>query len=116
MDRVFVTNLQVDAIIGVHPQERTTPQPLLISFELPTDGRRAAATDRLDDAVDYEDAARSIGELAREGRYQLIETLAEEIAALLLQRFGVSSVSVEVQKPNALSDAESVGIRIQRPA
>jgi len=114
MDTVFVTNLAVQTIVGIHPEERTTPQQVLISFELQADTAKAAGSDDISDALDYHGAAQRITELVTAGRFQLIETMAERIAAALLEAYAITRVVVEVRKPAALGDAETVGVRIQR--
>ena len=114
MDTVFVTNLAVQTIVGIHPEERTTPQQVLISFELHTDTAKPARSDDISDALDYQGAAQRITELVTAGRFQLIETMAERIAAALLEAYPVPRVVVEVRKPGALHDAETVGVRIER--
>lgn len=114
MDMVFVTNLSVETIIGILPHERINPRQVLISFELHTDTSTAAGSDDIADAVDYAGASKRIIELITASRFQLIETLAERVAQLLLDTYPVNTVVVEVRKPAALSDAESVGVRIER--
>ncbi len=114
MDVVFVSNLAVETIIGIHPQERTTPQEVLISFELQADTRKAAQSDDIADALDYAGASQRIIELVTNSRFRLIETMAERIAELLLEAYPLSAVAVEVRKPAALSSAETVGVRIER--
>jgi dihydroneopterin aldolase len=113
-DRVFVRSLIVRAIIGIHPHERVTPQPVRISFEMETDIRAAARTDHISDALDYSRAADLVAALTRDGRFFLIETLAERIAERLLAEFRCDQVWVEVEKTEALADAASVGISIER--
>lgn len=85
-----------------------------ISFAMAVDTRRAAATDDIRDALDYARAAERVSELTRNGQYRLAETLAEQIAALLLAEFAADRVRVEVEKPEALADAASVGVSIER--
>ena len=114
MDVVFVTNLALEAIIGIHPEERTTAQPVAISFALQTDTRNAARSDDIVDAVDYEGACMRIAQLVSASHFQLIETMADQIAGLLLAEYPVSHVSVEVCKPDALDNAQTVGVRIER--
>jgi dihydroneopterin aldolase len=116
MGTVFVRGLSIQTIVGIHPAERTTPQQVLISFELVTDTGKAAASDNIADAVDYDGASQRISELVIARQFQLLETMAEEIAALLLAAYPLSAVAVEVQKPAALSNANSVGVRIERTA
>ncbi len=106
--------LTIDAIIGIHPSERENPQPVKISFAMATDTRTAAGEDAIEQALDYATAAERVAALARESKFQLVETLAEHIAALLLREFAIHRVRVEVEKPQALATADSVGVSIER--
>lgn len=114
MDTVFVRNLTVDAILGILPWERENTQPVRISFAMATDLRAAARSEDIAQAVDYAAAAERVAALTREGRFQLVETLAEHIAQLLLHEFPVQRVRVEVEKPEAVAAADSVGVSIER--
>jgi dihydroneopterin aldolase len=115
LDCTFVRDLVVRAIIGIHPHERVTPQPVRISFELEADIHAAAESADISAAVDYQQAALQVSELTHAGRFLLVETLAERIAELLLQRFPAAQVvRVQVEKPEALADAGAVGVRIER--
>ena len=111
---MFVRSLTVDAIIGVHPWERENRQPVRISFAMATDVAAAATSDSLEQALDYAAAAQRVAALARESRFQLVETLAEHIAQLLLHEFPIQRVRVEVEKPEAVAEADSVGVTIER--
>ncbi|MCZ6641675.1 MAG: dihydroneopterin aldolase [Gammaproteobacteria bacterium] len=113
-DTVFIRNLVVQTIIGIHPWERTTPQTVLISLEVQTETANAAAYDDITNTVDYAVLAERVSEFVSQAEFQLIETLAESIAALMLDDFEVMQVSVEVQKPGAIANTETVGVRIQR--
>lgn len=113
-DTVFIRNLAVQTIIGIHPHERTTPQTVLISLELETETTTAAAYDDIASALDYDVLAQRVTEFVSQAEFQLIETLAESLAALVLENLPVAQVLVEVQKPGAISNAETVGVRIQR--
>lgn len=114
MDTVFVRSLTVEAILGIQPREREQPQRVRISFAMATDASLAARDDDIARAVDYAAAARRVTALAVEGRFRLVETLAEHVAQLLLHEFPVQRVRVEVEKPDALAHADSVGVSIER--
>ncbi len=114
MDSVFVRNLTVSTIVGVYPEERTRPQRVIVSFELLADTRAAAQSDDLEDALDYGEAASRVAEFVRGSRFELIEALADGIAALLLEGYPAARVVVEVLKPGAVTDAETVGVKIER--
>ena len=113
-DTVFIRNLVIQTIIGIHPAERTTPQTVLVSLELETETTTAAADDDIVNALDYERLAQRVREFVSQAQFQLIETLAERLAVLVLEDLRVMLVSVEVQKPGAIPNAETVGVRIQR--
>jgi len=114
VDTVFVRALTIEAILGVHPWERENVQPVRISFAMTTDVRQAAQTDRIEHAIDYSAACTRVAALAREGKFQLVETLAEHVAQLLLREFPVQRVRVEVEKPAAIAAADSVGVSVER--
>lgn len=115
MDSIFVRDLVITAIIGIHPKERLDPQPVRISFEFEVNTRPAAASEDIRDALDYQRAAETARQITVSGRFQLVETLAERIAERLLRDHpAAGSVSVTVEKPSALDNAASVGVRITR--
>ena len=113
-DVVYIRGLVVEAILGVLPEERTTPQPVCISLEVRMDTRRAATSCQLEDTLDYAQLAEAVKTLSIDAQCLLVETLAEKIAHLALEQAHVQSVTVDVMKPNALDESEGVGVRITR--
>ncbi len=113
-DRIFIRNLEIDAILGVLPQERTTAQKVVVNLELETDTRKAAESRDLTDTVDYAALAAAIKTLVQTAEHLLVESLVEDIADLTLADSRVSGVTVTVAKPAALEDAEQVGVTIYR--
>jgi len=85
-DFVSVKDLSVRAVIGVHAWERDVEQTLMVSVDMATDVRKAAASDDLADALDYSAVAETIAAVLRDGRFRLIETAAEHVAGRLLGR------------------------------
>lgn len=114
MGSLFIRSLPVHCIIGVHPHERASRQRLLISLTLETDFSAAAAGDDIDQAVDYSALAADIEAFAREGQFQLIETLAERLADRLFQP-PITELRIEVLKPAALEQTREVGVIARRP-
>ncbi len=114
MDIIFIRELRVQTIIGVHPWERQTRRTLLLDLELGADVRPAAATDRLDDTLDYQAVARRVGEFAAASDFRLVETLGERIAELVLREFGVPWLRLTLRKPGVPSGAREAGIIIER--
>jgi dihydroneopterin aldolase len=100
-DYVSVKDLSVRAVIGVHAWEREIEQTLLVSVDMATDVRKAAASDDLADALDYSAVAETIAAVLREGRFRLIETAAERVAGRLLADFPLSWLRLELRKPIA---------------
>jgi len=122
MDIIFIRDLRVRGILGVHDWERQQPREILINVTLFTDTRRAAETDDLADCVDYSQTAQKIRALvapqtagAGGAERFTVEALAEDIANLCLSQPGVQKVTVRVEKPGAVEGAESVGVEIERP-
>ncbi|MGE0626026.1 MAG: dihydroneopterin aldolase [Pseudomonadales bacterium] len=115
MGILFIRDLPVECVIGVHPHERNSRQRLLISIELRTSFRDAAATDDLAHALDYVALAETIERIATDGRFRLIEALAERIADALFDP-RMQRLEVEVRKPAALPRTPHVGVRTCRPS
>ena len=108
-------DLRVECIVGIYPHERATMQTVCLDVELDYDFAAPAASDAIADAVDYDDIAAGITDLLQSARFQLIETMAERAAALLLQRVPVATaVRIEVRKPAAVPAAASSFVRVER--
>lgn len=99
MDTVSVRDFSVAAVIGVHSWERMIEQTLVVSVDMATNVRTAAASDDLADALDYSAIAQTIEAVLREGRFCLIETAAERVAERLLADFQLSWLRLELCKP-----------------
>lgn len=114
LDRIDVDDLQCRAIIGIYPAERIQYQDVLVQLSMWTDIAKASKSDSIEDALDYKRVTKRVIELVRDSRYQLIETLIEDVAQTILREFDVERVRVRVDKPGALRFARSVGITIER--
>lgn len=114
MDTVYIRGLKADAVIGVYDWERTIRQRLVIDLELASDNRAAARTDAVEDAVDYDTISGRVLAWVGDSEFQLIETLAEQLAELLMREFNVPWLRLEVAKPGAVEAADSVGVIIER--
>lgn len=115
MDQVFIRNLLVTGILGINPEERTTPQDVRVDVTMWADLRPAAQSDDIADAVNYRTVAKAIIAHIEQGSPMLVERLAAEIADICLAADGrIAEVEVEVAKPGAVRFAESVGVRIRR--
>jgi len=114
MDRIYIRDLKLRCIIGIYPDERRERQDVVINVTLETDLAPAAASDRIEDAVDYKGLKKRIIALVEGSACQLIETLADRVAALALEDQRVRRVTVTVDKPGALRFARSVAVELTR--
>jgi len=114
MDTITLRDLEVHYHIGVPDEERVHPQRLLISVEMETDIRQAAAGDDLAHTINYYAVSQRLLGLGRGRSWRLIETLVSEIADLVLREFGARRVHVEVRK-FIIPEARHVSVRITRP-
>jgi len=108
-------SFQVDCIVGIYEHERRTPQTVIMDIDLDYDFAAAARSDAIGDAVDYDRVAASVTELVQRRAFQLIETMAEETAAMLLDRLAqVRTVRLEIRKPAAVPAASCSFVRVER--
>ena len=115
MDKVLIEGLRVNAVIGVFEWERQIEQPVLIDLVMSVDTRAAAISDDIQDAVNYALVAEQVADLTKSLKPKLLETLADQLATMILNHFAtVQAVQVKVKKPLAVKSAQAVGIEIIR--
>lgn len=115
MDKIHIRDLALRCIIGIYPFERKARQDVVLNITMDTRAhRKAARTDRIEDAVDYKEITKDIIKLVEGSNFQLIETMAEKVAERCLANPKVSAVQVSVDKPGALRFARSVAVEIFR--
>ncbi len=114
MDRVLIKDLMVSGILGINADERITKQDILVNVTMWVDTSTAAASDDVDDAVNYRTITKRIIAHIEGGEPMLVERLAQEVADICLEDERVVRTKVTVEKPGALRFARSVGISITR--
>jgi len=115
LDRILIRDLMVRGIVGINPDEREHVQDILVNVTMWADTRPAAASDSIDDAVNYRTAAKAIIAHIRDGGPFLVERLVAEIAEICVRTDErVQEVEVSVEKPGAVRYARSVGVVIRR--
>jgi len=114
VDIIFLHDLRIETVIGIWEWERKIRQTVSIDLEMAADIRKAAASDSVDDTLNYKLVSKRLQEFVGESDFQLVETLAEKIAAIVLDEFGVAWVKVQVNKPGAIRGARDVGVIIER--
>lgn len=114
MDTIFIRGLRIDAVIGIHDWERRVQRPLIFDLALGLDTRAAAASDAMQDAVDYAAVAQVVRDVLAAGQPQLLETLAQRLARELFARFPIQALKLLIDKPGAIADVKGVGVEINR--
>lgn len=114
MDIVFIRGLCIDTTIGIYEWERQVRQTVVLDLEMGTDIRKAAASDAIEDALNYKAVTKRLLRYVGQAEHQLVETLAEECARIVREEFGVPWVRLTLNKRGALRGADGVGIVIER--
>ena len=114
MDIVFINDLRIETIIGIYDWERKVKQTISLDLEMGADIRKAAKTDAIEDTLNYKAVAKRLISFVGESEYQLVETLAEKIAEIVLNEFSVPWVKLTVHKPGAVRGSRDVGVIIER--
>ena len=115
---MFIRDLVLECLIGVHKHEQRKPQRIRINVDLAVresvQKSKQVRSDRLTDVVDYEDVADRIRAIVASGHVNLVETLAENIADICLSDPRVEAARIRVEKLDIFADAASVGVEIER--
>ena len=114
MDKVFIEGLEVEALIGIYDWERRFRQPLLFVIVMGFETRIPAASDAIDDTLNYKAVSKRVIEYVSQSGFGLVETLAERVAGIILDEFGVQHVRLKLSKPGAVRGARAVGVVIER--
>ena len=114
MDKIFIHALKTEAIVGIFDWERQVKQTVLMDLELSADIRTAALSDSIDDTVNYKRVAKRVLAFVAASQFHLVETLAEHLAMLMLEEFGVAWVGISLSKPGAIRNSRDVGVVLER--
>jgi len=114
MDTIFIRDLRVDTVIGIFDWERRIRQTISFDLEMATDIRKAAASDRIEDTLNYKAVAKRLIAFVEASEFQLVETLAERCAEIVREEFGVPWLRLTVNKTGAVRGARDVGVIIER--
>ena len=114
MDIVFVKDLRFKTIVGCWDWERQLPQYVSIDLEMGWDFTKPAASDQLNDALNYKVVSKRVEEHVVEKKFELVEAAADSIAVLVMDEFSVPWIRVAIHKPHAVSNSKSVGVVVER--
>jgi len=114
MDIVYIRDLRIETIIGIYDWERETRQTVSLDLEMGTDISKAAESDNIEDTLDYKSVAKRLIQFVGDSEFQLVETMAERIADIVLNEFNVPWMKLRLSKPGAVTGSQDVGVIIER--
>jgi dihydroneopterin aldolase len=114
MDTIFLRELQIEAVIGIWEWERRIKQTVSIDLEMATDARKASGVDQVEGSLNYRDVAKRLIDFVGSSQFELVESLAEAVARIVVVDFKVPWAKVSVAKPGAIEGSRTVGITIER--
>ncbi|MEO6697007.1 MAG: dihydroneopterin aldolase [Gammaproteobacteria bacterium] len=113
-DTIYLHALKIDTVIGIFEWERCVKQAVILDLDMAADIRKAAASDKIEDTLDYKAVSKRLLEYVGKNQFQLVETLAERVAEIILNEFNVSWLRLRVNKKGAVRGAVDVGVIIER--
>jgi len=114
VDIIYIHDLRIETVIGIFDWERKIKQTVVLDIELAGDCRKAAENDAVEDTLNYKSVAKRLIEFVGGSEYQLVETLAERSAEIIMEEFQVPWIKLRVNKKGALRGARDVGVIIER--
>jgi dihydroneopterin aldolase len=114
MDIIYLHDLAIDCVIGAWDWEREITQTIYVDLDMAWDISKAGKSDDLDDTLSYKDISKAVSALVIKRKFMLVETMATEIADLLLDDFKVPWCRVRINKKGAVRGAQDVGVIIER--
>ena len=114
MDLVYIRALEVETVIGIYDWEREIRQRVSLDLEMGTDIRLAASTEDIENTLDYKSVSDRLIEFIGQSEFLLVETMAEQIAELVMDEFSVPWLRLRLGKPGAVPQAQEVGVIIER--
>jgi 7,8-dihydroneopterin aldolase/epimerase/oxygenase len=112
LDYLQITGLKVATRIGVHTWEQQIHQTLLLDICIPTDFK--GCEDELSNTIDYDKLCKAVTHFVESKAFQLIETVAEEVAHLIKTDFKIPELTLSVSKPHAVKNAGNIQVKVTR--
>ncbi len=113
-DKVFIEDLRVETVIGIYDWEREIRQTVSLDLEMAFDIHKAGLSDSIEDTLNYKEVAKRLINFIQDSEFQLVETLAERCAAIILDEFAVGWLRLKLSKPGAVRGSAAVGVIIER--
>lgn len=114
MDIIYLNDLKIETVIGIYDWERKIKQTVVLDLDMASDISKAASSESIEDTINYKAVSKRLIEFVEASEFQLVETLAEEVANIILNEFGVPWARVKINKKGAVRYAGDVGVIIER--
>jgi 7,8-dihydroneopterin aldolase/epimerase/oxygenase len=114
MDIIFIRECRADAWIGIYEWEQQRPQTLEFDIDIGLDTHRAGESDSIRDTIDYGKVVERIRADLKDGKFKLLEALAEHVTQVLFHDFQAQWVKVSVAKIGHMRGVKKVGVTIAR--
>lgn len=114
MDIVFINKLKVYSIVGIFDWERKAPQELVFDVQLAWDISKAAKSEDIDDALNYAEVANSLADFVKEKQFKLLETLLEQSAGMIMEKYKVPWLRISCEKTQVMTSVKGVGLTVER--
>ena len=113
-DKIIIKDLEIDCIVGVRKRERKEKQKIFVTVEIYTNIEKAAKSSNIKDTINYSSIIKNIKKFITGKKYLLLETMAEDIAKMILRNKKVNEVKVLVKKPKAITKGKYAAVEIVR--
>jgi 7,8-dihydroneopterin aldolase/epimerase/oxygenase len=114
MDIIFINQLELKTIIGIHEWERKKAQSIFLDIEIGCSIAQAVQSDKIEDCIDYFNVCERMKKLASCHQFHLVESFIEEVSRIILEEFMAQQVKIKLSKPEAVNEADGVGVIIER--
>ncbi|MCF7981826.1 MAG: dihydroneopterin aldolase [Pseudomonadales bacterium] len=114
MDIVYIRELEIETVIGIYDWEREVKQVVSLDLDMATDIYKAAQSEKIEDTLDYKAVSKRLIAFISESKFLLVETMAEQVASILMEEFNVPWLRLRLSKPGAVRGARDVGVIIER--
>ncbi|GIR92440.1 MAG: hypothetical protein CM15mP93_06270 [Thiotrichaceae bacterium] len=115
MDKIFLRNLKVKTRIGIFEWEKAVDQMININLILYLDIKKSAKSKKIEDSVNYKSISKRIISLAENNKFELVESMIENMAEIILNEYNIQQITISISKPGAIRGSDDVGIEITRP-
>jgi len=113
-DKILIEGLEVRTVIGIFDWEREIRQTVRLDMEIAWNVSKAAASDAIEDTLDYKAVAKRLIAFVEGSSFGLIEALAESCATIVIEEFGAPWLRLKLSKPGAVRGSENVAVVIER--